>query len=437
MSAIVWFRQDLRLEDHYPLLMAMETKLPLILVYIHEPTKHWSVGRAAQWWLEQSLKAFQKSIDDKGGKLHIYSGKTDEIMETLIQKHAVEAIFYGANYEPDERQIENKVEKLCKKYTIPSHRYHHNILYNPEVVLTKEGKPYQVYTPFWNRTQQFAPPEMPLSAPRSLENCIRAHSDSIDSLHLKQTWNLHQIPKVWEPGEHGAKKRLKTFISTDRVLEYHHDRDFPAIEGTSRISPHLHLGEISPRTLWHECHNSLIYRKEVVWREFAKHLLYHFPFTTDKPLKPEFEAFEWDYNKKRLDAWKRGETGYPIVDAGMKELWETGWMHNRVRMIVGSFLIKDLRIHWLEGAKWFWDCLVDADLASNTLGWQWVGGCGADAAPFFRIFHPELQQAKFDPTHAYIDHWVKKQAPKIVDHDEARKLALEAYHKIAKSKKKT
>ena len=436
MSAIVWFRQDLRLEDHYPLLMALATKRKLILVYVLEETKHWAIGRAASWWLEESLKAFQQSIKDKGGHLMIFHGDTEDVFKKLIKQHEVEELFYGANYEPEERKIEKKIESLCKSFGITVHQFHHNLLYNPETVLTKEGRPFQVYTPFWNRTQLFQPPEEPLPAPHSLENCVKSGGEPISKLQLKQTWDLHQIPLVWEPGEQGAKKRLRTFVSKGRVQDYAHDRDFPALEGTSKLSPHLHLGEVSPRAAWHACHSSLIYRKELVWREFAKHLLYHFPHTTDKPLKPEFEAFPWKKSQKHLKAWQKGETGYPIVDAGMRELWHTGWMHNRVRMIVGSFLIKDLHIHWLEGARWFWDCLVDADLASNTLGWQWVGGCGADAAPFFRVFHPTLQEAKFDPTHAYIKKWINEPLPPIVDHDEARKEALDAYHSIVAHRKK-
>ena len=436
MSSIVWFRQDLRLEDHYPLLLAIEAGRPLVLVYILEKTKHWSIGRASQWWLEQSLVAFKESIEAKGEFLHLFHGETEEILETLIRKHKAEALYYGANYEPEERKIESRVEALCKRYGIASHKFHHNLLYNPETVLTKEGKPYQVYTPFWNRTQQFQAPEEPMPAPRSLFSCLKGASEPISKLHLTQTWDLHQIPLLWEPGEKGAKKRLKTFIDKGRVEDYEHDRNFPAIEGSSKLSPHLHHGEISPRAAWHSAKASLTYRKELVWREFAKHLLYHFPHTTDHPLKPEFDAFPWQKNAKLLKAWQNGETGFPIVDAGMKELKYTGWMHNRVRMIVGSFLIKDLRIHWLEGAKWFWDCLVDADLASNTLGWQWVGGCGADAAPFFRIFHPDLQEAKFDPTHEYIKKWVKEPSRRIVDHAEARDEALKAYHSIVAHRKK-
>jgi len=436
MSSIVWFRQDLRLEDHYPLLLAIEAGRPLVLVFILEKTKHWSIGRASQWWLEQSLLAFKESIEAKGGFLHLFHGETEEILETLIRKHKAEALYYGANYEPEERKIESRVEALCKRYGIASHKFHHNLLYNPETVLTKEGKPYQVYTPFWNRTQQFQAPEEPMPAPRSLSCCLKGASEPISKLHYPQTWDLHQIPLLWEPGEKGAKKRLKTFIDKGRVEDYEHDRNFPAIDGSSKLSPHLHHGEISPRVAWHSAKASLTYRKELVWREFAKHLLYHFPHTTDHPLKPEFDAFPWQKNAKLLKAWQNGETGFPIVDAGMKELKYTGWMHNRVRMIVGSFLIKDLRIHWLEGAKWFWDCLVDADLASNTLGWQWVGGCGADAAPFFRIFHPDLQEAKFDPTHEYIKKWVKEPSKRIVDHAEARDEALKAYHSIVAHRKK-
>ncbi len=430
MSSIVWFRQDLRLEDHYALMTAVSRGEPLLLVYVFEETRHWGVGRAAKWWLEASLKEFKASIEKKGGHLTVLRGKSAEAIEMLIVKHKVTHLYYGNCYEPEERKIEKEVGTVCKRHGVLVESFHHNLLYNPETLLTKEGKPFQVYTPFWNASQKFGPPEFPLPSPKSLSSSIKETSLSISALELHQSWDLHEIPQIWEPGANGAQKRLHAFGRHDQIPLYAHARDFPAIQGTSKLSPHLHLGEISPRTVWHATTGSVVYHKELLWREFAKHLLYHFPHTTDHSLKPAFENFPWQKNNHLLKAWQKGETGYPIVDAGMRELWHTGWMHNRVRMIVASFLIKDLRIHWLEGAKWFWDCLVDADLASNTLGWQWSAGCGADAAPFFRIFHPDLQQAKFDPTQAYTNLWVPHPSPRIVDHKEARIEALKAYHSL-------
>ena len=212
----------------------------------------------------------------------------------------------------------------------------------------------------------------------------------------------------WTPGPNGAQAALDAF-KTEAVSRYKTDRDRPDFVGTSRLSPHLHFGEISPRQVWHECMKAPVaepYLRQLIWREFAHHLLYHFPHTPDQPLRENFNRFPWKKDPDGFAAWTRGKTGYPIVDAGMKELWRTGWMHNRVRMIVASFLVKDLLIPWQEGARWFWDTLVDANLANNTLGWQWVAGCGADAAPYFRIFNPVLQAAKFDPDGAYVKKWI-------------------------------
>ena len=253
---------------------------------------------------------------------------------------------------------------------------------------------------------------------------------SIQALELlpKIDW-ADGLRESWQPGERGAQKLLKSFDA----LAYPRERDFPAVAGTSRLSPHLHFGEISPRQIWHALPAGAVeFRRQLGWREFAHHLLWHFPHTPQQPLRAEFAHFPWDTDAAALRAWQRGRTGFPLVDAGLRELWRTGWMHNRVRMIVASFLVKDLRLSWLEGARWFWDTLVDADLANNTLGWQWAAGCGADAAPYFRVFNPALQQKKFDPAGEYIRRWIPEfgtaaYPPPLVNHDEARHRALAAY----------
>ncbi|GAB4193448.1 MAG: hypothetical protein Kow00105_07640 [Phycisphaeraceae bacterium] len=347
-------------------------------------------------------------------------------------------------------------------------------MYEPWEVQTKSGGPYKVFTPFWRACSQLPAPSRPVRAPTQIpapgawpESC------ELEALHCLPTvdWAAG-MREAWQPGEAGAHTRLKSFL--DRAIDdYQDQRDRPDISGTSRLSPHLHFGEISPRRVWHavndriRSHQSKAYQssaneflRQLFWREFAYHLIYHFPHTSDEPLRPQFQRFPWDKNDAALKAWQRGRTGYPIVDAGMRELWHTGWMHNRVRMIVASFLVKDLLLNWRHGAEWFWDTLVDADLANNTLGWQWAGGCGADAAPYFRVFNPVLQGRKFDPEGRYVRRWIPELAkldsrwvhepwnakpedlqaagielgrdyPRpIVDHSQARDRALEAFQTL-------
>jgi deoxyribodipyrimidine photo-lyase len=323
-------------------------------------------------------------------------------------------------------------------------------------VATKEGKPYQVFTPFWRSLLAREEPAGPVAAPRKLRSVAATGKAGGKTLAVDALGLLPRIDwagtmrTTWAPGEEGARQRLKAFI-TRGVASYGTERDRPDHEGTSALSPHLHFGEISPRRVWHAVREAVggtpaaritgspeVYLRELGWREFANHLLYHFPHTTDAPLRADYARFPWANDPVGLLAWQRGRTGFPIVDAGMRQLWATGWMHNRVRMIVASFLVKDLRVSWLEGAKWFWDTLVDADLAANTLGWQWAAGCGADAAPYFRIFNPTSQAEKFDPDQAYVRTWAglgRDYPEPIVDHAEARKLALKALQAVSAGRK--
>jgi deoxyribodipyrimidine photo-lyase len=345
------------------------------------------------------------------------------------------------------------------------------LLFEPWEIATKQEQPYRVFTPFWKACTSRPEPREPLTPPKQLTAPgAWPESVAIDDLALLPSISWDEgIRASWTPGENGARDRLEEFLDQG-VLEYTDKRDLPAIDATSRMSPHLHFGEISPRTIWHETKRAhprskgaASFLREVGWREFAHHVLFHFPDTTTKPLRPEFAEFPWDDAPGALSAWQRGQTGYPIVDAGMRQLWSIGWMHNRVRMIVASFLVKDLRVHWLEGARWFWDTLVDADLPNNTMGWQWTAGCGADAAPYFRVFNPLLQGQKFDPDGTYVREWVpelEKLPPKwihrpweapedvlrdagvrlgesypqpLVDHAAARNEALAAFDRIKKS----
>ncbi len=323
-----------------------------------------------------------------------------------------------------------------------------SLLFEPWEIETGSGGPYKVFTPFWkaclargSSTQPGVDPRRSgLQPPRSWPR-----SQSLDDLQLepKLGW-ADGFHETWQPGEAGARTQLKRFLK-EAVADYPDERDRPDRAGTSRLSPHLHFGEISPaqiRAAAARCPSGRgvgAFVRQVGWREFAHHLLYHFPHTASEPLRPEFAKFPWQPDPAQLKAWQRGRTGYALVDAGMRELWATGWMHNRVRMIVASFLVKDLMIPWQEGARWFWDTLVDADLANNTLGWQWTAGCGADAAPFFRVFNPASQAAKFDPDGDYVGQWIPEHdtadypAP-IVDHARARDRALDAYQQIKQSR---
>ena len=470
--SIVWFRQDLRLDDQPALLAAIAKGGAVIPLYNWAPDEEgkWVPGAASRWWLHKSLASLEKELGSLGLPLIIRSQCTLDALMDLIKRTGADAVYWNRRFEPQAVQRDGLIKADLHKRGIKSHQFNASLLYDPATILTKQGKPYQVFTPFWKACSLQGEPEVPLglpSASRSFEGDLP--SVSLDSLPLlpKVSWE-GGLEEQWQPGEQGAHQQLKEALKTV-IGGYGQTRNIPAVDGTSRLSPYLHFGEISPRTVWHAVRRQWgdhpegeEFLRQLIWREFAHHLLHHFPETPFVGLRPQFESFPWKKDDRALHAWQKGQTGYPVVDAGMRQLWRTGWMHNRVRMIVGSFLVKDLLIDWREGANWFWDTLVDADLANNTLGWQWVGGCGADAAPYFRIFNPNLQGEKFDPTGAYVrrwipeigklpDQWIHKpwQAPEevlakacvtlgatypkpIVDHSEARKMALEAYSEMKK-----
>lgn len=409
---IVWFRLDLRLADN-PALAAAAKRGPVLPVYIWAPEEEgaWPPGAASRWWLHHSLKSLAADL----GGLVIRRGPSLDALRQLVKETGATAVFWNRRYEPALIARDTKVKQALIADGLKVESFNSALLFEPW-----ELKPYKVFTPFWKACLK-----LPVSKPLRAAKLKVAKAKS---LRLEQ---LKLLPKLdwaadfpWQPGEAGARRQLRRFKPTG----YRKKRDFPAIAGTSRLSPHLHFGEISPRQVWKA--GNVDFRRQLVWREFAHHLLYHFPHTPEKPLRRDFEKFAWRKNSKALQTWQRGRTGYPLVDAGMRELWTTGWMHNRVRMVVASFLVKDLLIPWQEGARWFWDTLVDADLANNTLGWQWVAGCGADAAPFFRIFNPTTQAEKFDPDEKYIRRWVKESVKPIVDHAAARQRALDAYKRL-------
>jgi deoxyribodipyrimidine photo-lyase len=426
---LVWFRRDLRLADNPALAEACATGRPVIPVFIWAPDEEapWQPGAASRWWLHHALVALDSDLRARGASLIVRRGPSLDTLRALMRETGATDVYWNRLYDPALIARDRAI-----KEAVGAHTFNGALLHEPWEILTQAERPYQVFTPFYKACQVHGDPGRPLPAPARAEtgHAPSLQSLAIGALELLPTLNWADgFHEVWTPGEAGAHEQLSGFAANAYATE----RDRPDHAGTSRLSPHLHFGEISPRQIWHALRasrqpNIEPYLRQLVWREFAHHLLYHFPHTPTQPLRPEFERFPWVRHAKALRAWQKGLTGYPIVDAGMRELWRTGWMHNRVRMIAASFLVKDLLIPWQEGARWFWDTLVDASLANNTLGWQWVAGCGADAAPYFRVFNPSLQAEKFDPDGAYRRRWAGEVAvPPIVDHGEARDRALEAY----------
>ncbi|NDC36715.1 MAG: deoxyribodipyrimidine photo-lyase [Proteobacteria bacterium] len=470
MTTLVWFRQDLRVADNAALMAALAIKEPILPVYIHAPEEEgvWAPGAATKWWLHHSLLALDEELQGLGSRLIIRSGDSLQELQTLLSECGGKAVFWNRRYEPGIRERDTKIKEALREQEITVESFNGSLLVEPWQGTKADGTAYQVYTPFQKNIVAKGYGTEPLPIPRKLPAPKSfPRSETVRALDLLPalSW-ADRFPEFWTPGSRGASENLTRFLEA-AISAYGEGRNLPATVGTSRLSPHLHFGEISPNqvvaAVRHKFgqtkHSSSVetYVKEIIWREFAYHLLYHFPRTTTEPLRSDFLRFPWAKDRSLLSAWQKGHTGYPIVDAGMRELWVTGWMHNRVRMIVGSFLVKDLLIPWQEGARWFWDTLVDADLASNTLGWQWVAGCGADAAPYFRVFNPTLQGEKFDPKGEYVRRWVPEiaklsdkwihrpwEAPAevlrgagitlgstypepVVDHGNARDAALEAY----------
>jgi len=424
-TALVWFRRDLRLHDNPALIHAAATHDSIIPIYIHAPVEEtpWSPGAASRWWLHHSLAALDESLRQQGSRLVIrQSGSLDEL-RALLQETGATAVYWNRLYEPAGITRDKTIKAALRENGVQAESFNAALLFEPWSILKENGEPFQVFTRFWQACIRSIspPPSLPIPA-----DC-NAPSVWPESLPLEALKLLPRIPwdqgmaSVWEPGEEAALNRLAQFCAT--ILEgYHQTRDYPGVDGVSRLSPHLHFGEVSPRQIWAAVGNHLqddplqqkasaTYLRELGWREFAHYVLYHWPHTTDHPLQERFNGYPWrqDY-AELLRAWQQGRTGIPLVDAGMRELWQTGWMHNRVRMVVASFLTKNCRIPWQEGARWFWDTLVDADLANNTLGWQWTAGCGTDAAPYFRIFNPVRQGEKFDPEGVYTHRWLPELA---------------------------
>lgn len=419
---IVWLRRDLRLSDNPALRWASEQQRPVLCVYIHDTSQDadWLPGGAARWWLHHSLQSFAVDLKEAGTTLRIFAGKTDAVLDTLIAETNADTLTWNRRYEPQSIASDSWLKKHFSDSGITIKSFAGNYCHEPWQVMREGKNPYRVFTAYWRASARHKPISI-VSRVKELQTYRRKPGNSVKLTELAllpvHSWAT-QFSDVWSPGEAGAKLRLKQLLA-DAVSDYEQSRNVPSIEGTSRLSPHLAFGEISPRQINAAItsqlrHNKLAddknvetFRREIGWRDFACHLLYHFPHTTSQPLDQRYEKYPWrQIDEETLARWQQGNTGIPFVDAGMRQLWQTGWMHNRVRMVIGSLLIKNLGYHWLNGAKWFWDTLVDADLASNTMGWQWVAGSGADAAPYFRVFNPVLQGQKFDPQGEYIRRWV-------------------------------
>lgn len=416
---IVWFRDDLRLSDHPALHAAASTGAPVICLYVFDETGDTRpLGGAARWWLAQSLRALDASLSAAGSALLLRRGSAATVIAALAQETGAGAVFWNEIAQARHRAVDEHVVAALEAIGVAARFYPGDLLAAPTAIRNKEGRGLRVFTPFWRRVQASGDPPKPLPAPTSLGPAVKLESDRLE------TWGLEPVQpdwagglrETWTPGESSAQARLHAFLEAG-VAGYSTLRDRPDRDGTSGLSPHLRFGEISPRQVWYAARFAAAERpalsadidkflSEVGWREFCRHLLYDMPDLADCNLQSAFDAFPWKYDDKALRAWQLGQTGYPIVDAGMRQLWHTGVMHNRVRMVVASFLVKHLLIDWRHGEQWFWDTLVDADAGSNPANWQWVAGCGADAAPYFRVFNPILQGEKFDPDGIYVRRWV-------------------------------
>lgn len=430
-AVIVWFRNDLRLQDNPALISAIKSNLPIIPIFIFDSTEEdpWALGAASKLWLHHSLKSLASDLEKLGLKLFLFRGNSLKILKTINQRISIAKIFINRLYEPIQTSQDQKIIEELTQLNIEFEIHNGSLIFDPDLIKNKQGGVFKVFTPYYNHCLAILEKKsqdlynLKLCDQETLKASLKLNSELLnydqnvlDSLHLvelrllvpdtewQNQWQEKML-RYFEIGESAARINLENFVSS-AAEDYSVLRDRPDLPNTSKLSCYLHFGEISPVRILIEAKNFPAYSRQIIWREFAFYVMHHFPFSTDQNLKKDFDNFPWLNDQSKLQAWQRGLTGYPIVDAGMRELWETGWMHNRVRMIVGSFLVKDLLIHWHEGAKWFWDTLFDADLANNSMGWQWVAGSGVDASPYFRIFNPTTQAEKFDPEGNYIRQWI-------------------------------
>lgn len=424
-TALVWFRRDLRLADNPALHRAATAHERIVPVYIQAAREEipWQPGAASRWWLHHGLAALDAVLRQRGSRLIVRRGDDSLTpLRELVRETGATAVYWNRLYEPAIIARDRTVKSVLRDDGLAAESSQAALLVEPWTLLKADGAPYQIFTPFWKAFQHKSCQTTPLAVPKL--NGPERWPDSLPLAALNLIPNVRwydSLADAWQPGEVGAQTRLEQFCDA-ALTDYARERDWPGRDGVSRLSPHLHFGEIGPRQIWNAVANSTngdpladksaeTYLREIGWREFAHYVLYHWPHTPERPLQQRFAAYPWrgEY-ADLLRAWQRGRTGYPLVDAGMRQLWRTGWMHNRVRMVVASFLVKNCRIPWQEGARWFWDTLVDADLASNTLGWQWTAGCGTDAAPYFRVFNPVRQGQQFDPDGAYVRRWAPELA---------------------------
>ncbi len=408
----MWFRQDLRLRDNPALIEACKAgKVVPVYIYDNKNAKEAEMGAASKWWLHHSLHSLNDSLD---GNLHVLSGDPLVLIPELVKKTQAQHVFWNRCYEPWQIDRDSKLKTQLKEQNITASSFNASLLWEPWKIKNGAGLAYKVFTPYYRKGCLKAPsPRGPEQAPRHYEyHYIASIDESVISLNLLPEIDWYSsMENRWHPGEQGAANKLSHFLD-EPVGYYKKARDVPSMSATSNLSPHLHFGEISPNQVWYaalEKFNGSMdnadldcFLSELGWREFSHYLLYHFPTLPKENFNSKFNQYNWRNQSADLTAWQKGQTGVPIVDAGMRELWQTGYMHNRVRMVVGSYLVKNLRTHWHQGEAWFWDCLLDADLAANSASWQWVAGSGADASPFFRIFNPVLQGEKFDKEGEYV-----------------------------------
>ncbi|MFX1764789.1 deoxyribodipyrimidine photo-lyase [Paraburkholderia sp. A1RI-2L] len=487
---VVWFRDDLRLADHPALARAAATGRPLICLYIHDPQAagERAPGGAARWWLHETLAALDAALRERGGRLLLMQGAESEMLQACVAASGAACVFWNRRYGGQERDGDARLKAGLRERGLTAESFNATLLYEPWTVLNQAGEPFQVFSAWWRACRRAGDPPLPGSAPQrwnfqSLPARLARLASTLDDLGLaprKPDWAAG-LREAWPAGEEAALERLRAFFSDD-FEAYAGERDAPDLAATSRLSPYLRVGALSPRQLYAALRaaqsdgaagssarreaSAEKFASELGWREFCYYQRYHYPDLARRNLRPAFDAMPWRRDARGLHAWQRGLTGYPFVDAGMRELWRTGWMHNRVRMVAASFATKHLLLDWRAGEQWFWDTLVDADTASNPANWQWVAGSGVDAAPYFRIFNPVLQGQKFDPRGAYVRKWVPELAllpdrlihqpwkasaqelaaagvrlgvdypHPLVAHEAARERALEAFAKTGKAQGK-
>lgn len=450
-STLVWFQRDLRIQHNPALNWALQQGKPVAAVFIESPQEDapWATGAASRWWLHHSLKRLSADLLSMNIELHCFrANSVDKIVE-LVERYHIETVCWNRRYEPNRRKCERTIVESLQPLGVNCKRFNDLLLDNANSLLTASGNtPYRVFTPFYQRLRrELNWAELTALSKTTQQNSTDRtatdQSQQIDQLALLDAHPWHEkLHQHWQVGEDAAWQKLDRFKEL-ALEDYVTRRDFPAAPGTSSLSPHLHFGEISPRQILSQLQPLIdfdedglagaaeAFLRQLIWREFARYLLWHFPHSALEPMNSRYQNSFWQPNESMLKCWQRGDTGIAIVDAGMEQLWQSGWMHNRVRMLVASLLTKNLGISWQAGARWFWDTLVDADLANNSMGWQWVAGCGVDASPYYRIFNPNTQAQRFDREHQYIGKWLSKQKASrldpIVDLADSRKGALARY----------